>query len=199
LANRELPSLAVRMETSRAATIDIPPIMQIEPQCRADWCWAAVTISLVRLFGRPGPATQCEVAYAELSAAATGVKRAQCCDGRCGASIAGPCSIAFDLATSLSHAGVLQQTLPELPPVEAIVQELDRGQPICGRIRWQPGTGALDHYIAIVGIRVGPTADAVQLDVSDPLFTPSHPSLEGLRFNYGGKGGRWVESYLTRR
>jgi hypothetical protein len=181
---------------------DVSPILVVEPQCRLDWCWAAVAVSVARVRGGNPAAvpTQCAFAYRELHAADLPVTPALCCGGDCDAGRIDDCSAAMELDDALESLGCLAVDAPRViagaPDEELLIRELTNGRPVCGRIS---RGGAVGHFGVVVGMYTEPTGNRMFL-VSDPIYEPGSArgqSIDQLRSNYMGKGGSWDTSYRT--
>lgn len=188
-------ALAVR------STNDVPVLLVVEPQCRLDWCWAAVAVSVARVRGAaPGNVpTQCAFAYGELHAAGLPVTPSLCCGGDCDAERVDDCSAPMELDDALFRLGCLaaENGIVAGPPSEELlISELAQGRPVCGRI-YQ--SGSVSHFGAVVGMYTDPSG-TVWFLVSDPIYAPgtvSPQTIHSLHSDYCAKGGRWVTSYRT--
>jgi hypothetical protein len=193
------PSIEVDMAAAAAGAAAgadaMPPLLDVELQCRQNWCWAAVTVSLKRFFQCPEPLTQCDLAFEELTEAQQDVARGDCCDGRCGVEIGGPCSLEYELETPMRNAGLLRVPAEGQMKLEDLQSDLSSRCPVGIQIRWRTGAS---HAAAIVGFH-SDGANGVLFDVSDPIHGRVSSDLEGLKTNYKNLGGHWAASLRTVR
>ena len=158
---------------------------RVQPQRMSQWCWAAVTASVVAY---KDPAhqvqwTQCGIASAELNS--------QCC----AQPTPGGCDQQNSLDGPLARVGRLREPIITgyLSP-NAIAAEIGADLPVPLRVQWQAGGG---HFLAIYGLRGLP--NGVQLALSDPIFGETLIMGNALvQGGYQAGGGRWTHSYVVK-
>src|SRR4051794_27769023 len=122
--------------------------LKVERQKRSEWCWAAVSVSVNRLFRPESQHTQCEIV--------TSVFSRECC----GADAPGECNRPHTLHTVLGRLHLLAAA-PKLKTLAfpRIQKEIDAGRPVCVLIKWRDKDGEVSdrgHFITITGYRVTP-------------------------------------------
>ena len=171
---RGLPGKVVKPRWRRVA-------LAMQPQLESQWCWAACSTSVSRLFDASSSWTQCRVVNAEL--AQTG-----CCQD--GAS--GQCNRPWYLDRALTRTGNLAGQSAGTAPISRIRSELDAGRPIGIRIGWAGGGG---HFVMISGCFDDATGI---LEVRDSIYGTSEISIAAFSSGYQGSGS-WTHTYYTER
>lgn len=149
------------------------------------WCWAAVTASVVafRQSGNAKKWTQCAIASAELNQTCCGLPRPSTCDQQ------------NTLQDPLTRVGMLRGNILGNPiPPASVAAELNAGLPTLIRVRWRTNGGG--HFLAICGIRQQP--NGIQYALTDPIYGQSlimERSL--LNSGYQSSGGDWTHSYVV--
>jgi len=143
--------------------------LQLEPQQKSNWCWAAVALSIARQFGGGQVQSQCQLA--------TLITGQPCCPANPATPIAfdDPIgNIPFELPP------VLQQVGFSTPVTEgwrnmAVARELvrstigGRGRPLAVKVFWSDRSSA--HYVVIDAYIDDETVNADQIvSVVDPLY-----------------------------
>jgi hypothetical protein len=168
--------------------------LTVERQKMSEWCWAAVSVSVDRLFRPSSTHTQCEIAGATL--------KAQCCAGNLPAPSA-QCNAPHELHPVLGTLHLLAAEPIVKPVAFADVQkQIDAGHPICVLIKWldkdgKPGDRG--HFIAISGYRVTPSQKQF-VSIADPFFGDSEIDYTQFASPQGGyRDGRgvWFASFLV--
>jgi Peptidase_C39 like family len=147
-----------------------------QAQGQTNWCWAAVAASIADYYDNKPFVDQCKVVNATLSLP-TGV---DCCNTPgstdCNKTVG-------DMAVPLLNTGNWKASDPvwlrKLPPMSAVVKEIDNCRPIAMSINWLsgPGTGN-GHGLAIIGYVKDPSGD--QLIIWDPGKSfPGEPPYSG--------------------
>ena len=166
---------------------------ELEPQRTDNWCWAAVTQSLLRFFNSNEKRTQCEIVRTCFNhPSQPGLKTAKdCCqEPRCE-----ECNKGFKLMEALDILGIQSARCNYPLSLREIRAQLTLGVPIIVRIRWQGGGG---HYVVITAIGPPPAAgkgeEETWLRVADPL-DPS-ASYMTYRTLKGNQEWNWTHSFL---
>ncbi len=169
--------------------------LTVQKQEATEWCWAAVSVSVNRMFRPDSTHTQCELAG--------GVLRRQCCSGGKLAH-SDPCNAPHELHPVLGRLHLLADQPIVKPLTFARLQkEIDGGRPVCVLIKWldqdgQPGNRG--HFIAISGYRVTPSKKQF-VAIGDPFYGPSEIEYASFSSKQGGyRDGRgvWFASFLVR-
>ena len=154
---------------------------RVQPQLMTQWCWAAVTASVVAYLAPRNASTwtQCMVASAEL--------REKCCQDPA------PCNVTNVLDRPLKRVGHLRHPIISSyirPP--AIATELDAALPVAIRVQWASGGG---HFLCIFGI--ADTGRGVKLALTDPIFGEGAIMGDALiNGGYQSSGGSWSHTYV---
>lgn len=179
---RRLKLKGVRSAVASAtapATRDLVFTQQRQEQ--REWCWAAVTVSVLIFFHPEVMATQCGLANAELG-------RGDCCwNGKDPA-----CNQPRALESPLSKARVLNGLPRPVVPFAAVVSEIDGGRPLAYRIVWPSGGG---HAVVVHGYSHG--ASGIWVRVADPFFQSGTYLYNVFCTNYLGQG-RCSHSFFTK-
>ena len=152
----------------------------MQRQQQTQWCWAAVSVSVVAYYDAGTSWTQCQMVCQELD-------QSSCCgDGSTQA-----CNQPWYLDQALTRAGALVRKEPApstgLGPAN---DEIQAGRPVCARIGWSGGGG---HVVVIEGYRY----DREQIALDDPWSGASDLPVNTFRAAYQGNG-TWTHSYLTK-
>jgi hypothetical protein len=174
-----------------------------------NWCWAAVTQSI--LDSRLSVSTQREVAVAhikkhrpsepEVNLAATATQGGVCEDMECKAQFNAPHSLRRLLAerSLLQPNGYIQGSLT----FDQLKAEIDQGRPVACRIKWTNTIGA--HFVCVAGYAANGSDQFVR------VFDPLVPGINGgeaspieMRFEtflkkypLGTLVGKLTHAYLT--
>jgi len=155
--------------------------MTMQDQLESQWCWAAVTVSVLNYFDPVSQKSQCEIAREVLGEAA-----GDCCNNP------SACNTPQRLQAALRHIGKLDDLRAgHLEPADLQTQ-LNKGLPVGVRIGWSGGGG---HFVVIDG--AGGTDDSLQVHVIDPLFGNSTWDYEEFRSFYQG-AGEWTDTFLLK-
>jgi hypothetical protein len=161
---------------SRGRPSHAPGILLMEHQQKDNWCWCAVTVSVLAFYTGE-KRTQC-------SHAARVRKPADCC------SDPDACDLPTSLSASLNDAGVLRDYIEKPLSYDELQVETSHGRIVCARIAWDEGGF---HFVAVDTV----FADATQLRIKDPLYGESIATYDGLlRYR---EMGQWIGSYTTKR
>ena len=174
-----LPDLLAPTTTARRHRA-VAPVLRIvrtlnlamEKQETDNWCWAAVSVSVRKFYGLPGPATQCEQAGRLLNIPTCCADR-DSCDKRF---VIDPAIFSLSLGAFL---------------FDAVKQQVDNGRVVTARIKWAEGG---THFVCIDGyIEAGPQQ---LVSVKDPFYEPSTIPYETLKSAYLNRGA-WTDSYRS--
>lgn len=155
---------------------------EVEHQLQTNWCWAAVSRSVVRFYDSTSAWTQCAIVNAEF-------EHDTCC-GDGGSDTA--CNQPWYLDAALQRVGWFRTMTSTAASFESLEQEIAGGRPLCVRIGWSGGGG---HFVAVAGWRVG-TSGERYVDVEDPWHGRSQILFEDFCERYQGIGS-WTHSYFT--
>lgn len=160
----------------------------MEPQCHSNWCWAAVAASVAAYYDQGTYKPQCAIADLEL-------ERADCCEPPCGAAHI-DVNVTNVFASPLNRVDCFQRLsrFQQAQPSE-VREELEAGRPIGVRTVWPEG-GA--HFLAIIGCW-SDTDGAPMLALDDPFWGRSEYSYERFCNHYQLLGGKWNDTYYTKR
>jgi Papain-like cysteine protease AvrRpt2 len=154
----------------------------MQAQTQTQWCWAATATSVSHFYFSASSWTQCLVANGELS-------RGDCCT----APVPSPCNVSWYLDRALTRTSNFQSMVSGTITFDQIKAEIGAGRPIGARIGWSGGGG---HFMVIYGCS---TVGATQyVDIDDPIYGKSHPTLSTFTSNYQGSG-TWTHTYFTKR
>jgi hypothetical protein len=147
----------------------------IQKQEQTEWCWAAVSASIRGFYSPGGALRQCEVVNQMLL-------RQDCCDNP------SSCNTQFNLKLTLEELRHLQQNDPGQPDFGRVVTEIDTGQPLAVKIRWDGGG---NHFVVVYGF-----TDDGKVHVADPMHPTDSVIVTFNNFVYKDIG-HWDESYFT--
>ena len=152
----------------------------MQAQTQTQWCWAATATSTSIFYRSWSTWTQCSVASTTLG-------RTDCCNT--------PVPVACNVPWYLDQAFTTTNNYVSMTgPVSysAIQAEISAGRVLGARIGWSGGGG---HFMVIYGCS---TVNGVQyLNIDDPIYGKSNPSLATFSSNYQGSGS-WTHTYYTR-
>lgn len=183
------------------------PDFQLICQELTNWCWAAVTQSI--LHANASPSAQRDVAIEHIKThrpnegqwVDTATQSGACNDAQCVAQFNAPHSLRRILTERnlLRANGVIRQGLT----FDKVREEIDTNRPIPCRIEWQAGIGA--HFVCVAGYAVNGSDQFVH--VFDPLLPgvrAGEASRSSMRFDtfldsypLGTLVGRLTHAYLT--
>lgn len=172
-----------------------PLEFEIEQQQCTQWCWAAVTVSIVKFLSGQGP-DQCELVNQIVKPG-----KDCCTDCRCsdpGASE--PCDQTANVGSALLKVNHGRDTGNGVPKDdidwEDLQAEIDAGQPIVVSIAWQGPKRGQSHAVVLYGY----TEDRKVL-VADPMRpgTPVTCLFDDFQYpNTDGKtSGSWQSTFRT--
>jgi len=164
--------------------------LDVEHQKMSEWCWAAVSVSVNRLFRPQSTHTQCEIAGMALGH--------KCCSANAPA-----CNSPHELHPVLGTLHLLaHQPIVKPIPFDQVQKEIDAGRPVCVLIRWLNSDGQQNgrgHFITIRGYRVTP-AQKQFVSIGDPLYGSSevvYAEFANPKGGYRDGNGLWFATFLV--
>ena len=157
-------------------------------QNKMNWCWAAVSSSVVDFFDahKHSVTTECSIATHCLSKE-TG-RQLSCCDD------SQPCNRDFRLDQALETTGHLNKVEAGTLTFAQIQAEIEAGRPVGVRVEWMvEKTG---HFLAITGYDSTP-AHPEQVLVDDPFYGPARVPFDQFKEKYLGEGV-WTHTYKVK-
>ncbi len=163
---------------------------EIEKQRRGNWCWAAVTNSLLSFFKADNSLTQCKIVQECFSVVTAYQTETDCCQH----SRRPECNRDFKLVDALDLMGLLSLRCRYPLSLDEIREQINQGVPVAARIAWRGG-GA--HFVVITAVVTDPKDDNnTWLRVADPKDqAASYITYHALKHRYKGEG-EWTHSYL---
>ncbi len=164
---------------------------ELEKQKRGNWCWAAVTNSLLSFFNPDNELTQCDIVKECFSVTKGYETEADCCQH----SRRAECNRTFKLVDALDLLGLLSLRCNYPLTLDEVREQINQGVPVAVRIGWRGGGG---HFVLITA--VGPPDakgdNQTWLRVADPKDqAASYITYRALKNRYKGEG-EWTHSYL---
>ena len=153
----------------------------MQPQTQTNWCWAATATSVSHFYYSASAWTQCTVANGNLSLTV-------CCNSP----VPGPCNVSASVRSALQVTFNFASMVSGTVGYDAILAELRAGRVVGARIQWSGG-GA--HAMVIYGC--GRIAGTEYLDIADPIYGKTTPTLDEFTNRYHGSG-HWTHTYFTR-
>lgn len=165
--------------TGAGTTVPFP----MQPQKREEWCWAAVSVSVLRFYEAQSTLSQCQLVNDELGLD-------NCCSGA-----SDECNQPWYLEFGLERVGHLASKLESSASFEDVGGELDGRRPLGCWIQWPDGTG---HFVVLNGYATdfGATPPAQWVSVQDPKYGHSDYPYLNFLVSYR-KVGTWSFSYFT--
>jgi hypothetical protein len=157
----------------------------IEKQKQAQWCWAAVSVSVARFYSPSTKWTQCSLVNIERG-------ESSCC-GASGADV--PCNEPYYLDRSLERTGNLRDYLDRALDAAELRTELRGGAPLGCRIAWDAING---HFVVIDGFAEVGGVLHVDVEDPDPQYASSTYTFDSFIGSYRDTGF-WSHSYPTKR
>lgn len=161
----------------------------MQPQLAKNWCWAAVTSSVIGYFQAlngqaPHPPPQCMIV-----SQSTGRDYCRFVFPDDGTDLG-------ELEVGLEQAGHLNDARRGFANFDTgVMVDINRRRPIGVGIRW--GAAAIGHFVCVVGYRQD--ADGEFVVVVDPQIPgPTVMTFETLKTNYRNANGHWVSTYFTK-
>ncbi len=191
-ADENLLSLRLAPEASTEVRVKSAAVMrfEVEKQKCGNWCWAAVTNSLLSFFKPDNPLTQCKIVQECFSVFKEYRTETDCCQH----SRRKECNRDFKLLDALELHGLLPLRGKYPLSLDEIREQINQGVPVAARIAWRGG-GA--HFVLITAVVTDPKDDKhTWVRVADPKDqAASYITYHALRHRYKGEG-EWTHSYL---
>ena len=167
---------------------------EIEKQRRGNWCWAAVTNSLLSFFDAANERTQCDLVKECFGRSKEHKTETNCCEF----SRRKECNRTFKLVDALDNMGLSSSRCNYPLSLSEIREQINQGAPVGVRIGWKSGGG---HFVVITA--VGPPDPRGEshtwLRIADPKDpAASYLTYRTLKSRYKGEGS-WTHSYLFER
>jgi hypothetical protein len=163
----------------------------MERQKAANWCWAAVAVSVARYFDTRSDWRQCGVAKLVLSRAHREGEIESPIPVCCTKPIPRGCNQPWYLEDALKQVGTLRgQPKAGRLSFKKIQGKIDADRPVCVRIEWGGGGG---HFVVISGYHISRN-DVPQVDVEDPLTGAALVNYSDFVRRYRGTG-KWTHTY----
>lgn len=150
----------------------------IQSQEQSEWCWAALSASIVNFYAGNDSLKQCEVVKKVLG-------RSTCCED--GSSDL--CNQQFDIDSALRRLGHLARAQGNQPDFRIVDAEIKAGRPVGVRILWSDGGG---HAIVVYGV-----TDDRQVIIADPASANDEAIVPFDGFVYKDIGS-WNGTLFTR-
>ncbi len=157
----------------------MPNHYSIDKQLKTNWCWAAVTCSLARFYGKPGFNDQAALVYTTTGGTCG-------CDGKgCG-----ECNRPWLIGEVLAAAGILQEAIPTAVSKYDLLLQLKMDRPVVIAVKWND---ALTGHLLVLSEL---TADEqfIAWDSRGPKF--SIVSYEELQEGFPTNTS-WVNTFFT--
>jgi hypothetical protein len=159
--------------------------LELQPDDRNNWCWAAVAVSISRYFNPESPWTLerlVETIFSQNDFCDSDNLDCQWCLQ----------NALFTTCNFTEISGPPDALNPEV--ISRIQQEIAEGRPVACRVRYPEGAG---HFVVIYGIDT--TGDQPILQIRDPqTATPLNLPLDTLLNDYNW-GARWTDCYFTKK
>jgi hypothetical protein len=192
---KNLISLKLAPEAGTEALVRSVSVMRfdLQMQQQSNWCWAAVTTSLLNFFDPDNTLTQCQVVK-ECFSQTDFETETDCCRRP----KSNDCNRVFKLVDALDSMGLLSNRCNYPLSLDEIREQIQSGAPVALRIEWKKGGG---HFVLITAI--GPpdpkSEGQTWLRVSDPKDqAASYITYNALKTRYKGNG-KWTHTYLFER
>lgn len=157
----------------------------LEPQLRANWCWAAVTCAIAAHYGDTSWQQE-KLAWRILAADAASPAQG----------LPPPDLLELErydqqaaMERTLRYVNCLAGWSSGRPPFRRLMREIDEGRPVAAAIRWHAGS---QHYVLVDGYcRARRT-----ISVADPQCGRATLDFDAFPLRYR-HGGEWMETYWT--
>ncbi|CAN7324124.1 hypothetical protein ELH58_10355 [Rhizobium ruizarguesonis] len=159
----------------------------IQRQEQTNWCWAAVSATVVQYYHNETYWKQCDIVTEALKE-----------DACFGDASAPHINKQWELDKALSIVGCLKMMTDKNVPEEVVFHEIAERRPLGARIHWKGGGG---HFVVIRGWFIGED-DALWYVVEDPVKNGGGTrTMPAAKFEkaFGRLGhGSWSHSYFVR-
>jgi hypothetical protein len=198
LMNRGGNLITVRLSPGAATEVLLrsAAIMRfdLQRQQQSNWCWAAVTTSLLNFFNEEHTHTQCQVVQQCLSLLSDfDSARTDCVQH----SRSKACNRTFKLPDALDEMDLLFSRCNYSLTLDEVREQIHAGVPVGVRIGWRGGGG---HFVLITAVFDDLEGEMQSwLRISDPLDqAASYITWQTLKNRYKGSG-RWTHSYIFQK
>ena len=185
-------SLRLAPEATTDVLVKAASVMrfEIEQQKRGNWCWAAVTNSLLSFFDSENGMTQCEIVK-ECFSVTPGYETATDCCQHSGRT---ECNRDYELDQALDLMQLRASCCNYPLTLDEIREQINQGVPVAARIAWRGGGR---HFVVITAVVTDPKDDnQTWLRVANPKDqAASYISYQTFVTRYQGSG-EWTHSYL---
>jgi hypothetical protein len=166
----------------------------IEPQKCTQWCWAAVTVAIGRVFQDDQcPSDQCKVVNQLV-----GAGKDCCTECDCQSDPFDACNQSRNLSVALAHFHFDRDGPNGFRNLrfEDVQQEIDNEHPIAVSIKLQNEGAATSHAVVIYGY-----SDDGKLNIADPMQAGSHisVSMDELLAGSSQLDGTFEAAFRTKR
>jgi hypothetical protein len=166
---------------------------EVEKQKRGNWCWAAVTNSLLSFFDAANGMTQCEIVQECFRVTPGYQTETDCCQhaGRA------ECNREYALDQALDLMQLRYSYCNYPLTLEEIREQINQGVPVAARIAWRGGGG---HFVVITAVVTDPNDEQqAWLRIANPKDqVASYIPYRRFLTRYAGDG-KWTHSYLFER
>lgn len=168
-------SILLHYRTPRLDGNSVVLELNLAPQEKANWCWAAIAQALAGYFGLEAHSQS----WIAEHCAEPGEADRQQGEHR-------------PLSQVLDAMACGYYWTPGKPSFQRLVAQINHGLPLCVRIQWHGGHG---HFVLIHGYQ----ADLKALWVADSINGGSLQCFDDFPKIYGSRSGVWTETYWTLR
>lgn len=191
-AGTNMLSLRLAPEATTEVLVKAAAVMrfEIEKQKRGNWCWAAVTNSLLSFFDADNGMTQCDIVRECFGVTPGYQTETDCCQH----SRRTECNRDYELDQALDLMQLRASCCNYPLTLDEIREQINQGVPVAARIAWRGGGG---HFVIITAVVTDPRNDEqTWLRVANPKDqAASYIPYQTFLTKYGGDG-EWTHSYL---
>lgn len=152
---------------------------RLEQQQYANWCWAAVIISLLKYYKHPDSGISQDRLVTQTIE-------------RKGANYNSYFDSPNVIDAVMSEYGILNTKINGQVRFDDIATQIEKGLPVVARIQWQEGGG---HFIVITGCSNNSNSPTIQ--VQDPMHGPIEVSFQEFSGSYRSSG-HWSHTFFTK-
>ena len=150
-------------------TVSLP--FDMEAQTQTNWCWAATAKSVSHYFFKRSTWDAIKIASAELGLTC------------CVSPVPSACNVSWFLDRALTRTQNFVSIRTGTLSYDEIRAEILAGRPVGAQIGWSGGGG---HFMVIYGC--SRIAGTIYLDIDDPIYGKSNPTLSTFTNSYQGSG-----------
>jgi hypothetical protein len=159
-----------------------PLTFTLQTQAQSNWCWAAVTASVVKYYEPTSAITQCSLAN-------TAFGKTSCCTNPG----SNDCNKPYVLETALAGVNHLSSHAAGPLSFSAVQGQIDATNPVGFQVHWRGGGF---HVGVIAGYATEGSTN--QIDVLDPWFGHTITDFATFPQNYQAEGTTWSWSFLIK-